>query len=154
MSEPLADIFEYPEIFADPDIGAFDKPDEEGFLQDFLLQLGICDHGANLRVQSWQQSLEPGDYYVFMDGFSGVIHYGLVLPFKHRSFRDAKFLRRVRTFCEQEPSGILGIFHVSWATGVLNREQFERAKDQQWPSELRQFARIVAGDPMWDMLPA
>ncbi len=154
MSEPLADIFEELDLLEDSDPEAFDEADEEGFLQDVLLKLGICDHGADLRVQTWQELLEPGDFYVFMDDFSGVIHYGSVLPFKNKSFQDAKFLRRVRTFCNEEPKGMLGIFHVGWATGIINRNQFERARQKKWPSELTQFTSIVAGDPMWDMLPA
>ncbi len=127
----------------------------ERSIEELLLELDICDHYADMRVQPWQEAIEPGTCYVCFDKNSDRIFYGMVLPFRHKiRVPGPNYYRRVKVFSSQQPKGEIGITHVAWITGVITRAQFEKAYAVGWPESLSKFAKIVAGDPMWDMLPS
>ena len=123
-------------------------------VQELLQELNIYDHYADLKVQQWQAALKPGDFYVFIDDNSDLIFYGQILPLLHKiDLPNPNNFRRAKIHHVHKPEGVVGIFHVAWASGILSQEQFEKARDMHWPSSFPVFAQIVAGDPMWDLLP-
>ena len=99
--------------------------------EDMMQRMQEQMQAADSRVQPWQTTVKPGDYFRNSSGY-GFNIYGIV---REQYSDDKPHLKHYR-FCEcfsvACPEGELGDVHVSTIEQILEEAEFEAARIRGW----------------------
>ena len=118
-------------------------------LDELFNQLDRDRKAADARVQPWQASIGPGDYFR-KETDLGFHIYGKVQPDPEDRPSTLGFFRFVRAYSVACPHGELGDAHVSTIERLLDENEFRKAEKWGWKSEparedyLRRYPRLCA----------
>jgi hypothetical protein len=109
-------------------------------IEDFFNEMKKARNIADTSVEAWQTEMKDGDHFIRV--IDNLVIYGKIVPLEYEEDRylyNQPHMKNIRWamcysyICEEgEPGGV----HVNYMTFKLTPEQFEAAKNADWPNEL------------------
>ena len=137
--------------------------------EDLIKAAELSRKVADKSVESWQETLKTGDFFVKF--FGELVIYGEVIPVGVSDFEGIpeeemsdemrneyeyernlysaphmKYQRFTHCYSRACPEGELGDTHVSSINAKITKEQFERAQAAHWPSDEDSVLKILGHD--------
>lgn len=96
---------------------------------DMMDTLGDAMEAADDATKSWQKLLRVGDYYMAHTEYGFDIYGEVLQEYEEEHMLNYRFTKSYSVAC---PEGELGDVHVCTIAAILDREQFEKAREDSW----------------------
>ena len=118
-------------------------------VEDMFAHIDSQREAADSRVEGWQEKLTYGDYFIYYERSIGVVIYGFIETLEDDEDKELyaephmKHYRPTRCYSRMCPEGEYGDVHVSSVDMIVSKDTFEKARQQNWPSDLTDVVGLV-----------
>ncbi len=98
---------------------------------EMMEQMRRDQEAADARVQPWQATIKPGDYFRKPSGYDFPT-YGEILKDEQRRDPALRHYRFCKAYSIACPDGEMGDVHISTIECLLSRAEFEDARRRGW----------------------